>query len=188
MIRDAESKAQPIMKGIRTRVVSVPEGAAAGDTVTVDGRAHLVLHLLPRIRGRSLAARVTRNPPCRLCEAALLWASSGWWCSSCRDTPTSAELVEWSREHLQDAKRAGKARREGGRRWQRAERWRAELGIATGALPTDWDYHTAASARDWKRAELVARIALQDGARLTAVERAAWRERRDVARRYAAGG
>ena len=141
-------------------------------------RAHLVLHLLPRLRGRSLAACVTSSPLCRLCEAPLLWA---WWCSSCRDTPTSAELVDWCREHLQDASRAGKARREGRRR--DAERWRAELGIPPGALPTDWDYHAADNAHDWRRAELLARIALQDGDRLTAVERATWRDRRDVARR-----
>lgn len=67
-------------------------------------------------------------------------------------------------------------------RRRRAERRRAELGLPPGALPTDSDYHRAAHAGDWKRAELLARIALEDGARLTAVERAAWRERRDVVR------
>ena len=90
-----------------TRVVSVPDGAAFGSTVTVDGRTHLVLHLLPRIRGRPLAACVTSSPPCRLCEAPLIWAVAGWWCSSCRDTPTSEELAAWCREHQQDAAHTG---------------------------------------------------------------------------------
>ena len=166
-----------------TRVVSVPASTAAGRTVTVDGRAHLVLHLLPRINGRPLAARVTRNPPCRLCEAPLIWAASGWWCSCCRDTPTSEELADWCREHLQDAARTGRARRDAARRKRRAERWRAEVGIPPGALPTDWDYDRAAQARDWMSAELLTRIALEDGDRLTHVERAAWRDRRDAARR-----
>ena len=56
-----------------TRVVNGPAGAAPGRTVTVDGRAYLVLHLLPSIEGRALAARVTRDPPCRLCEAPMVW-------------------------------------------------------------------------------------------------------------------
>ena len=61
-----------------------------------------------------------------------------------------------------------------------------ELGLAPGALPTDWDYHSAVQASDWPRALLVACLALHDGARLTAAERAAWRERRDTARHGAA--
>ena len=167
-----------------THVVSVPDSAAAGRTVTVDGRAHLVLHLLPRIRGRSLAARATRSPPCRLCEAPLIWAAAGWWCSGCRDTPTSEELAAWCREHLQDSARTGRARREVDRRRRRAERWRAELGIPPGALPSDGDFHRATHVGDWKRAEMLARIALEEGGRLTPMERAAWRDRRDLARRH----
>ena len=70
-----------------TRVVSVTAAAAPGLTVTVDGRAHLVLHLLPRLRGRPQVARVTREPPCRLCQAPLIWTAHGWTCSDCRHVP-----------------------------------------------------------------------------------------------------
>ena len=75
-----------------TRVVSVPAGAAPGRTVTVDGRAYLVLHLLPSIEGRALAARVARDPPCRLCEAPMVWRPGGWCCSVLAET-----LADWCR-------------------------------------------------------------------------------------------
>ena len=52
-----------------------------------------------------------------------------------------------------------------------ADRWRAEL-----------DFHAATNAGDWRRAEQLALVALQDGD-LTEAERYAWRERCDVARR-----
>ena len=169
-----------------TQVVSVADEAAPGLTVTVNGFAHLVLHLLPRLPGRPPAARVTRDPPCRLCEAPLVWRPGGWACSGCHDSPDAETLAAWAAEHVADGSRAGKARRDADRRLRRVDRWRAELGLAPGALPTDWDYHSAAQASDWPRALLLARLALHDGARLTAAERAAWRERRDAARRGAA--
>ena len=53
-----------------------------------------------------------------------------------------------------------------------AERWRAEM-----------DFRDATNAGDRHRAKRLALTALQDGDRLSAAELAAWRERRDVARR-----
>ena len=44
------------------------------------------------------------------------------------------------------------------------------------------DFHAAANAGDWHRAERLALAALQEDA-LTDAERYAWRERRDAARR-----
>ena len=166
-----------------TRDVSLAAAAAPGSTVTVAGRAYLILHLLPQVAGRPLAARVTREPPCRLCQAPLVWRPGGWSCSACRATPSADILAAWAAEHVADGSRAGKARRETERRQRRTDRWRAELGIPPGVLPTDHDFHAAANVGNWQRAELVARIVLQDGHRLSAAERAAWRERRDAARR-----
>ena len=167
-------------------MVSVPAEAAPGLTVTVHGHAYLVLHLLPQVSGRPLAARVTRDPPCRLCEAPLIWRPGGWTCSGCHDTLSVAALAAWAAQHVADGSRDGKAHRETDRRRRRSDRWRAELGIPPGALPTDADFHAAANVGNWRRAELVARIALQDGHRLSDAERTAWRERRDAARRGAA--
>ena len=160
--------------------------AAPGMTVTVNGYAYLVLHLLPQLAGRPPAARVTRDPPCRLCEAPLVWHPGGWACTGCRDTPDVAVLAAWAAEHVADGERAGNARREAERRHRRADRWRAEIGFPAGVLPTDADFHAAANVAAWRRAELVARLALLDGHRLSQDQRAAWRERRDAARRGAA--
>ena len=169
-----------------TQVVSVTAEAVPGMTVTVNGYAYLVLHLLPQLAGRSPAARVTRDPPCRLCEELLAWRPGGWTCSACRDTPSVETLAAWAAEHVADGERAGKARREAGRRHRRTDRWRDELGIPPGVLPTDQDFHAAATVGNWQRAELVARLVLHDGHRLSAAERATWRQRRDAARRGAA--
>ena len=171
---------------VTTQVVSVSDEAAPGLTVTVNGFAYLVLHLLPQLPGRPPAARVTRDPPCRLCEAPLAWRPGGWTCSGCRDTPSVEALAAWAAEHVADGAHAGKARREADRRHRRSDRWRAELGIPPDVLPTDAAFHAAAHVGDWRRAELLARIALQDGHRFSDAERAAWRERRDTARRGAA--
>ena len=169
-----------------TQVVSVAAEAAPGMTVTVNGYAYLVLHLLPQLAGRPPAARVTRDPPCRLCDAALAWHPGGWTCSGCPDTPNPELLAAWAAEHVADGAHSGKARRETDRRHRRADRWRDELGIPPGVLPTDQDFHAAANVGNWQRAELVARLVLHDGHRLSAAVRATWRERRDAARRGAA--
>ena len=144
-----------------------------------------MLYLLPRRRG-TRQARVTHEPSCGICEAPLVWRAGGWSCSGCRDTPSTEALAAWAAEQVADGARSGRTRREGDRRQRRTARWRAELGISPGVLPTAADFHAAANAGAWRRAELVARIALEDGHRLSAVERATWRERRDAARRGAA--
>ena len=88
---------------------------------------------------------MTREPPCRLCQAPLIWTAHGWTCSDCRDSPSAAALAAWAAEHGADGRRAGKARREADRRPRRADRWRSELGIPAGVLPTDADFHAAAN-------------------------------------------
>ena len=168
-----------------TRVVAVTAAAVPGLSVTVDGRAHLVLYLLPRRHGPQ-QARVTPEPSCGICEAPLVWRAGGWSCIGCRDTPSTEALAAWAAEHVADGARAGRARREGDRRQRRTARWRAELEIPPGVLPTAADFHAAANAGAWRLAELVARIALEAGHRLSVAQRAAWRERRDAARRGAA--
>ena len=98
-----------------TYVAPVPPPARPGDTVMVNGRAALTLHLLPRLAGRPPAARVTHDPPCRLCEAALRWelAARRWRCSECADAPAAEVLAAWAREHTADGVRAGRTRRRG---------------------------------------------------------------------------
>ena len=53
------------------RVAPVPPPARPGDTVMVDGHPMVVLRLLPHLRGRPPAARLTPDLPCGTCEAAL---------------------------------------------------------------------------------------------------------------------
>ena len=55
--------------------------------------------------------------------------------------------------------------------YRRTDRWRAELEFPPGVLPTAADFHAAANVGNWQRAELVARIVLQDGHRLSAAAR-----------------
>ena len=59
---------------------------------------------------------------------------------------------------------------------------RVSTGRAGGGDRNRLPYRCRA-ARDWVGAERLALDALQDAARLSAAELAAWRERRDVARR-----
>lgn len=166
-----------------TVAVSVPTETRPGASVLVEGRAGLVLHLLPRIEGRPLAARVTFEPPCRLCEAALQWdrAAQGWRCSGCGDAPTTAALAAWAAEHTRDGVRAGTTRRRRENKQRRRERWCRDLGLPADAVPRDADYHEAAQAGTWHRALTLARIALESPG-LSPEARAAWRQRRDVAR------
>ena len=105
-----------------TRVVPVPPIAAPGRTVYVDGRPAVVLHLLPRQAGRPLAAHVTRDPPCRLCETRLYWDGTGWRCPECADTSTAENLADWCLEHGRDSARASNARRERRRRARQVAR------------------------------------------------------------------
>ena len=101
-----------------TRVLSAPARTRPGATLLLDDAPHLVLHLLPRLPGRALAARLTADPPCRLCEAPLQWAPPArrWECPECADVPTTEQLADWAREHVRDGVRAGRARRGRGTR------------------------------------------------------------------------
>ena len=92
-----------------TRVLSAPARTRPGATLLLDDAPHLVLHL----PGRALAARLTADPPCRLCEAPLQWAPPArrWECPECADVPTTEQLADWAREHVRDGVRAGRARR-----------------------------------------------------------------------------
>ena len=47
-----------------TTVVPVPPQARPGDTVMVDDHPFVLLHLLPRLVGHPMRARVTADPPC----------------------------------------------------------------------------------------------------------------------------
>ena len=78
-----------------TRVVRVRARAVVGDTVMVDGRAAVVVHLLAREPGRPRAARVTHDPPCQACERRLQYDAlhRGWMCPDCRATYTPTVLA-----------------------------------------------------------------------------------------------
>lgn len=56
-----------------TRVAPVPPQARPGDTVLVDGRPEVVLRLLPHLRGRPPAARLTAALPCAAGRAPRSW-------------------------------------------------------------------------------------------------------------------
>ena len=107
------------------RVAPVAAGAVVGATVLVDGRGHLVLALLSRLRGRPAAARVTADPPCRQCAAALGWEPAGkrWACAECGTAAAAEELAAWVRESGAAGLRAGAAARRGaGSRAHQVER------------------------------------------------------------------
>ena len=78
-----------------TRVVRVRARAVVGDTMMVDGRAAVVVHLLAREPGRPRAARVTHDPPCQACERRLQYDElhRRWMCPDCRATHTPTELA-----------------------------------------------------------------------------------------------
>ena len=78
-----------------TRVVRVRARAVVGDTVMVDGRAAVVVHLLPREPGRPRAARATHDPPCQACERGLQYDAlhRRWRCPDCRATYTPTALA-----------------------------------------------------------------------------------------------
>ena len=109
---------------MQTRVVPVPARAGVGVTVMVDGRPLAVAHLLPRQPGRGRAARATAAPSCGTCESALRWDALRrcWWCPDCHARYPAAALADLLREHLVDAVRAGKARRNRAARAQQVAR------------------------------------------------------------------
>ena len=119
-----------------TRVLSAPARTRPGATLLLDDAPHLVLHLLPRLPGRALAARLTADPPCRLCEAPLQWAPPArrWECPECADVPTTEQLADWAREHVRDGVRAGRARRGRGRGTRNRQVARGAPGAAAVLL------------------------------------------------------
>ena len=107
-----------------THVAPVPPQARPGDTVLVDGRPEVVLRLLPHLRGRPPAARLTADLPCGTCEEPLSYDAlrRQWRCSECRSTYAGEALAELAREHVRDGVRAGKSRRERGTRTRQVAR------------------------------------------------------------------
>ena len=78
-----------------TRVMRV-RARAVDDTAMVDGRAAVVVHLLPREPERPRAARATHDPPCRECERRpAVRRRARWQCPDCRATysPTALTTV-----------------------------------------------------------------------------------------------
>ena len=95
------------------RVAPVPPPARPGDTVMVDGHPMVVLRLLPHLRGRPPAARLTPDLPCGTCEAALRYDAlrRRWCCTECQSGYEGEALADLAREHVRDGVRAGRARR-----------------------------------------------------------------------------
>jgi len=93
----------------------------------------VVLFILPRLAGRPLSARVTHEPPCRLCEAPLSWDDTGWRCPECADTPTAEDLEDWCREHGRAGVRAGRERSRRARQVARGAPGAAVLLLRTAA-------------------------------------------------------
>ena len=94
------------------RVAPVPPQARPGDTVMVDGHPMVVLRLLPHLRGRPPAARLTPDLPCRTCEAPLRYDAlrRRWCCTECQSGYEGKALADLAREHVRDGVRAGRAR------------------------------------------------------------------------------
>ena len=111
------------------RVAPVPPPARPGDTVMVDGHPMVVLRLLPHLRGRPPAARLTPDLPCGTCEAALRYDAlrRRWCCTECQSGYEGEALADLAREHVRDGVRAGRARR------NRASRGRQVVRGAPGA-------------------------------------------------------
>ena len=80
-----------------THVAPVLPRARPDDTVLVDGRPEVVLHLLPHLHGRPPAARPTADLPCGTCEEPLRYDAlrRRWRCPSVGtyDREALADLV-----------------------------------------------------------------------------------------------
>jgi len=124
-----------------SRVVRVRARAVVGDTVMVDGRAAVVVDLLPREPGRARAARATHDPPCRVCERRLQYDAPHrrWRCPDCRTTYSPAALAAVCR--------GGRAQRPTARA-RHSRRCRGPAaGGGGGRCPEPW---RAAGVRDWR--------------------------------------
>lgn len=112
-----------------TEVAAVLPQARPGDTVLVEGRPMLVLHLLPHHRGQPTAARLTSDLPCGTCEGPLRYdvLRRRWRCSECQTTYDGDTLADLVREHIRDGVRASNTRR------NRSSRTRQVVRGAPGA-------------------------------------------------------
>ena len=120
------------------RVAPVPPPARPGDTVMVDGHPMVVVRLLPHLRGRPPAARLTPDLPCGTCEAALRYDAlrRRWCCTECQSGYEGEALADLAREHVRDGVRAGRARRNRvsrGRQVVRGAPGAAAVLLVTGA-------------------------------------------------------
>ena len=72
-----------------------------------------MLHLLPHLRGRPPAARLTLDLPCGTCEEPFRYDTlrRRWRCFKCQTAYDRMALVDLVREHVRDGVRAGKTRR-----------------------------------------------------------------------------
>ena len=72
----------------------------------------VVLRLLPHLRGRPPAARLTPDLPCGTCEAPLRYNAlrRRWFCTECQAAYDGEALADLAREHVRDGVRAGRAR------------------------------------------------------------------------------
>ena len=108
-----------------TRVVSLTPTPDPGDTLLLDGRPAVVLHLLPKLPGRRPAVRAAFDLPCGACDTPLTYDAPWrrWWCPSCKYAMVydREALAALAREHVRDGARDGKARRDSGTR-QRSPR------------------------------------------------------------------
>lgn len=96
-----------------SRVVALDKRPARGSTILIEGRAHVVIALLPPTPGRRPAARVTHNPPCGVCESRLRFDAPRrrWWCPECRQGYGRDAMRELLAEVVADGVRAGRNRR-----------------------------------------------------------------------------
>ena len=97
-----------------------------GDTLLLDGRPAVVLHLLPKLPGRRPAVRAAFDLPCGACDTPLTYDAPWrrWWCPSCKYAMVydREALAALAREHVSGTVPArAKARRDSGTR-QRSPR------------------------------------------------------------------
>ena len=114
-----------------TRVLTMSPPPDLGDTVTLDdGRPALVLHRLPKVRGRLPAVRVNDSPRCPDCDGRLLWTAPGaWTCDDCGDVPAPPPPPP----ALAAIRRRGE-RRDANRRTAANRQRQIERGAAGGAV------------------------------------------------------
>ena len=95
------------------RVVHLFPAPEPGDSVLVDGSPHVVVALISHHTRRRPATRVSPDPPCSVCDKALVYDTvrGHWWCAVCRTGYDQEALVELVARHAAEGARAGRARR-----------------------------------------------------------------------------